>query len=72
MHSNSEEKKVHIEKMYEKTKNSRYIRRKALAEYLGYKNVSSVSKYVKGTKKLGTGYLIDDVAENIVFLSQRI
>lgn len=71
MLTNSEEKRVHIEKMYEITKQSSYISREDLRKYLGYNNVCSVSKYVKGTKKLGCKYLIPDVAENIVKLTDR-
>lgn len=71
MLTNSEEKRVHIERMYERTKQSSYISRSQLADYLNYKNVCSVRKYVKGTKKKGSTYLIDDVAENIVKLTDR-
>lgn len=71
MLTNSEEKRLHIERMYEITKQSSYISREDLRKYLGYYNVCSVSKYVKGTKKLGCKYLIPDVAENIVNLTDR-
>lgn len=71
MLTNSEEKRLHIERMHEITKQSSYISREDLRKYLGYKNVCSVNKYVKGTKRLGCKYLIPDVAENIVNLTDR-
>jgi len=71
MLTNSEEKRLHIERMYERTKQSSYISREDLKDYLGYNNVCSVSKYVKGAKKMGCKYLIPDVAENIVNLTDR-
>lgn len=71
MVTNSEEKRKHIERLYERTKQSSYISQRELADYLNYKNVCSVRKFVRGTKKLGSKYLIDDVAENLVRLTGR-
>lgn len=42
--------------------NPPWIKRKEIAETLGFKNAQRADKYLKGLQRLGTQYFIDDVA----------
>lgn len=45
---------------------AKWVTKKELARYMGYKNHKSVAKYTEGCTRMGNKFHINEVAEKIV------